>query len=62
MPGKDIPHIQWKTFHDANSAVHVAPAIEGYLMKGHELSLQCRCGPSVNHYPTKVIIVHEIYH
>ncbi len=62
MPGKDIPEIKWGTFRDGNGIAHVAPAIEGHLMAGHELTVECRCGPSVNRYPRKVVIVHEIYH
>lgn len=62
MPGKGIPEIRWGTFYDAGKIIHVAPAIEKYLMKGHVLSMECKCGPAIYKYPKKVIIVHEIIH
>ena len=45
MPGPGIPHISWGRFYDQEGGIHVAPAVEGYLMYGHYLSLKCACSP-----------------
>lgn len=62
MPGPGIPEIKWGTFIDLGKVAHIAPAIEGYLMKGHRLALGCACSPRIEKGPNYLIVVHEIIH
>jgi len=62
MPRIDIPPIRWGTFFDHTGRAHVAPAVEGYLMKGHVLKITCFCCPRVDKTPHTEIVIHEIVH
>lgn len=62
MPGDNIPQIRWGTFYDQNGQPHVAPAINGYLMKGHVLKTTCWCSPRIEKGKHVEIVIHEIVH
>jgi len=62
MPGKDIPEIQWGTFHDRQGNAHVAPTIDKFLMAGHKLKETCFCGPTVEFHKKITIVIHHVIH
>lgn len=62
MPAPDIPTIIMGAFRDPNGVGHIAPSIEGLLMKGHRLSLHCACAPKLDVTEGHLIIIHEVIH
>ena len=62
MPGEGIPAIKWGTFKDDHGISHIAPALEGYLMRGHVLTLKCPCFPRVEKGKNVIMIVHYVIH
>lgn len=62
MPGPGIPTIKWGRFFDPGGVVHIAPAIEEYLMKGHRLALGCQCSPKIEKDKDYMIVIHYVIH
>ena len=62
MPSKEFPVIKWGTFYDEKSVAHIAPAIDGFLMKGHILDWRCKCSPMVDKGKGYHIVVHYVIH
>jgi hypothetical protein len=62
MPADGIPVIKWGTFYDRSGVIHVAPAIESYLMFGHKLSMKCNCCPRIDEGKNYRIVIHEVIH
>ncbi|VVB50950.1 Uncharacterised protein [uncultured archaeon] len=60
MANKPMPQIQWGTFYDNVGRSHVAPCIEGYLMSGHALRLECACWPDRDQTENYDIVVHYV--
>lgn len=60
MPRMDIPAIKWGRFTDVCGIVHIAPAIEGYLMDGHNLTFICACNPRIEVGKDYRMVIHEI--
>lgn len=56
------PPIDWGTFQDKDSLAHVVPVVEGKMMDGHTLAIDCKCWPDVKRYPQKVIVIHKVIH